>query len=183
MARLAAAPGAALSFTTEGGPLFYEGALRYARRDPPQRPLENGIFVTKSMRVLRRDAEPAAASTFRVGDYVQVDVMLSSPIARDLVVLDDPIPAGFEAVNQSYANRDRQPFHVDAAAHQVTHRELRDDRVVTFFDELPAGQLRTTYVLRVVSGGTYVVPPTRAECMYAPDVFGRTAASVAVTTP
>jgi hypothetical protein len=114
---------------------------------------------------------------------VQVDVMLSSPVARDLVVLDDPLPAGFEAVNMSFANRDRRPFHVDAAEHLVTHRELRDDRVVTFFDELPAGQMRTSYVLRVVSGGTFVVPPTRAECMYAPDVFGRTAASVTVAKP
>jgi hypothetical protein len=183
MARIAAAPGATLSFTTEGGPLFYEGALRYARREPPQKPLENGIFVTKSMRILRRDEAPATASTYHVGDYVQVDVMLSSPVARDLVVLDDPLPAGFEAVNMSFANRDRRPFHVDAAEHLVTHRELRDDRVVTFFDELPAGQMRTSYVLRVVSGGTFVVPPTRAECMYAPDVFGRTAASVTVARP
>jgi len=183
MARFTAAPGGTLSFTTEGGPLFYEGALRYARREPPTRPLENGIFVTRSMRLLRREAEPLAATTFRVGDYVQVDVMLATPVARDLVVLDDPFPAGFEAVNQSFANRNRQPFHTDAADYHVTHRELRDDRVVTFFDQLPAGQLRTTYVLRVVSGGTYVVPPTKAECMYAPDVFGRTAASVTVAKP
>jgi uncharacterized protein YfaS (alpha-2-macroglobulin family) len=183
MARMASAPGATLSFTTEGGPLFYEGALRYARREPPTRPLENGIFVTKSMRLLRRDAEPAETSTFRVGDYVEVDVTLASPVARDLVVLDDPIPAGFEAVNQSFANRERQPFRSDPSEHHVTHRELRDDRVVTFFDELPGGQVKTSYVLRVVSGGTYSVPPTKAECMYAPDVFGRTAASGTVARP
>ncbi len=184
MARLAVAPGATLSFTTtDGVPLFYEGALRYARREPPQKPLENGIHVTRSMRLLRRGAEPVTTAIFRVGDYVQVDVMLSSPVSRDLVVLDDPFPAGFEAVNQSFANREREPFHADPSASHVTHRELRDDRVITFFDELPAGQVRTSYVLRVVSGGTYRVPPTRAECMYAPDVFGRTAASVTVTRP
>lgn len=183
MTRLSAAPGATLSFTTDGAPLYYEGALRYARREPPQKPLESGIYVTRSMRLLRRDAEPAAVSAYHVGDYVEVDVMLSSPVARDLVVLDDPIPAGFEAVNQRFANRDRQPFLTDPSTHHVTHRELRDDRVVTFFDELPAGQLRTSYVLRVVSGGTYAVPPTKAECMYAPDVFGRTAASVVVAKP
>ena len=183
MARFAGAPGATLSFTTEGGPLFYEGALRYARTEPPQKPLENGIYVTRAMRLLRRNAAPVSTSIFRVGDYVQVDVMLASPVSRDLVVLDDPFPAGFEAVNQSFANREREPFHADPGASHVTHRELRDDRVVTFFDQLPAGQVRTSYVLRVVSGGTYKVPPTRAECMYAPDVFGRTAASVTITRP
>ena len=184
MARLAEAPGAALLLSTDGAPLFYEGALRYARREPEARPLENGIYVTKSMQLLRRDGEPTPASSLRVGDYVEVHVMLQTPIARDLVVLDDPIPAGFEAVNQSFASGRSGPFGGDdRGAHEVTHRELRDDRVVTFFDELPAGQLRTSYVLRVVSGGRFAVPPTRAECMYAPEVFGRTAASITVTRP
>lgn len=186
MARLAKAQGAALSFTVEGGAsLFYEGVLRYARKDPPTTPLEHGISVVKTMRVLRRDGMPPAKerSDFRVGDYVEVIVTLATPVSRELVVLADPLPAGFEAVNQSYANASRQTFYSDVS-HDVTHRELRDDRVVTFFDRLPAGtSQQTRYLLRVMAGGRYVVPPTKAECMYAPDVFGRTAASVVDAAP
>ena len=177
MTRLVASAGGTLSFTAEGGPLFFEGALRYARRELPQTPLEHGIHVAKTMHVLRRNADPTVTTDFRVGDYVEVDVLLASPVQRDLVVLDDPLPAGFEAVNQTFANRDAAMIRPDAS-NAVTHRELRDDRVVTFFDALPAGEHHTSYVLRVMSGGRFVTPPAKAECMYAPDVFGRTGASV-----
>jgi uncharacterized protein YfaS (alpha-2-macroglobulin family) len=182
MARLVAASGGSLSFTSEGGPLFFEGTLRYARREPPKTPLEHGIHVAKTMRVLKRNAAAVVTTDFRVGDYVEVDVLLASPVARDLVVLDDPLPAGFEAVNQTYANRDAAMIRADVS-HAVTHRELRDDRVVTFFDVLPSGEHHTSYVLRVTSGGRFVTPPAKAECMYAPDVFGRTAASVIDARP
>jgi uncharacterized protein YfaS (alpha-2-macroglobulin family) len=182
MARLLSASGATLSFTTEGGPLFYEGALRYARREPPQAPLEHGIHVAKTMRVLQRHGDPALVTRFRNGDYVEVDLVLASPVPRQLVVVDDPIPSGFEAVNQSYANANRQAFRPDASS-IVTHRELRDDRVVTFFDELPSGVHHTSYVLRVISPGKFVTPPTKAECMYAPDVFGRTGAATIEARP
>ena len=39
------------------------------------------------------------------------------------------------------------------------------------------------YVLRVTSGGRFVAPPAKAECMYAPEVFGRTGASVVDAKP
>jgi uncharacterized protein YfaS (alpha-2-macroglobulin family) len=164
--------------------LFYEGALRYARLEPPRTPLEHGIHVVKTMRVATGagTGAPRSGSEVRVGDYVIVDVLLASAVARDLVVLDDPIPSGFEAVNQTYANTDIRAIYADPSR-EVTHRDLRDDRVVTFFDALPAGQHRTSYVLRVISGGRFVVPPAKAECMYEPDVFGRTAASTIDAKP
>jgi uncharacterized protein YfaS (alpha-2-macroglobulin family) len=174
MARLFGAPGAALTFKADGAPLFYEGALRYARREPPAQPLEHGIVVAKTMRHVHA-ASTSAPAVYRVGDYVEIDVALWTPSARDLVVLDDPLPAGFEAVNQSFLNSDRRGTVPDTSKH-VTHRELRDDRVVTFFDTLPAGVSHTAYLVRATSPGKFAAPPAKAECMYAADVFGRTAA-------
>lgn len=182
MAKLSGAPGAALSFKTDGAPLFYEGTLRYARRDPPAQPLAHGLHVVKTMRLLSASGENAAGGPFRVGDYLEVDVGLEAPVARDLVVLDDPLPAGFEAVNQSFVNADRRAMGHEPSPH-VTHRELRDDRVLTFFDTLPAGTTHATYVVRAIAAGTFMAPPTKAECMYAADVFGRTAAGTIVVRP
>jgi uncharacterized protein YfaS (alpha-2-macroglobulin family) len=37
---------------------------------------------------------------------------------------------------------------------------------------------------RATTPGTYLVPPTKAECMYEPETFGRTAGSrLEVTAP
>ena len=54
---------------------------------------------------------------------------------------------------------------------------MKDDRVLTFFDHIEPGMYRVHYLARATSVGTFVVPPTRVEAMYVPEVYGRTAAS------
>ena len=177
MSKLQGAPAGLLSFRAEGGSLFYEATLRYARKQAPASPFEHGIHVARSLKLTRGHAS-VAANDLRVGDTVEVDVVLGSAMPRELVVLDDPIPAGCEAVNQSFANSDQR--NQDTSV-QITHRELRDDRVLSFFDRLPAGLTHVGYQLRVIAPGRFAHPPAKAECMYAPDVFGRTEASVIET--
>ncbi len=55
------------------------------------------------------------------------------------------------------------------------HQQLRDDRTEAFTTFLPAGVYTYSYVARATTPGTFVVPPTRAEEMYAPETFGRAA--------
>ncbi|HET9934557.1 MAG TPA: hypothetical protein VFQ35_27825, partial [Polyangiaceae bacterium] len=57
------------------------------------------------------------------------------------------------------------------------HRELRDDRVLTFLSHVDPGIYHFRYLARATTPGRYVVPPLRAECMYSPEVSGRTAAT------
>ena len=175
MSKLQRVPGGALSFSAQGAPLFYEASLRYARKEPPQSALEQGIHLTRSLRVIRQGAS-LPLSDLRVGDQVEVELALASAVPRELVVLDDPVPAGFEAVNQNFANADHSD--VRSVSQTVTHRELHDDRVLSFIDRLPAGVTHTSYRLRVIASGRFTHPPAKAECMYAPEVFGRTAAAI-----
>jgi hypothetical protein len=170
-ARLLAAPGAALTFEARDGALYYEGLLRFARKELPRAPLEHGIAI-------ERVARPRSPGPVRAGDYVDLVLLVTTPLARDQVVLDDPLPAGFESVDASYLTTMRAAADVDHGDAPFAHREMRDDRVLTLVDRLPAGSHRYTYVVRATTPGRYVVPPAKAECMYAPDIYGRTAASV-----
>ena len=49
--------------------------------------------------------------------------------------------------------------------------------MLTFSEHLEPGMYRVTYLARATSVGTFVVPPTRIEAMYSPEVYGRTAAT------
>jgi uncharacterized protein YfaS (alpha-2-macroglobulin family) len=49
--------------------------------------------------------------------------------------------------------------------------------VLTFVEHMAAGMYHYRYLARATTFGRFVVPPTRAECMYEPALFGRTAAS------
>jgi uncharacterized protein YfaS (alpha-2-macroglobulin family) len=57
------------------------------------------------------------------------------------------------------------------------HTELRDERVAAFAERLPAGVYEYTYLARATTPGRYLAPPTRAEEMYAPELFGRSAST------
>jgi hypothetical protein len=52
---------------------------------------------------------------------------------------------------------------------------MHDDRVLLFADSLAPGIHAHRYLARALSSGSFVLPGTTAEKMYAPEVFGRSA--------
>jgi len=204
-ARLVAMAGAPLGFTVEGqGRLFYEARLRYAKKALPRDGLERGFYVRKTLRTVQpegladalKSVPEGSARGFRGSDLVLGDIVVVTPSPREFVVIDDPLPAGFEAVDARLATTgasadvdaasarsgaDAPGDDDDVAAERGYRpssfvREIRDDRVLFFVDHLSAGMFHYRYLARATSLGTFVLPPTKAEEMYAPEVFGRTGA-------
>jgi uncharacterized protein YfaS (alpha-2-macroglobulin family) len=52
---------------------------------------------------------------------------------------------------------------------------MRDERAEAFSTLLWDGVYDYSYVTRATTPGHYVVPPAKAEEMYSPEVFGRSA--------
>jgi uncharacterized protein YfaS (alpha-2-macroglobulin family) len=189
------------------GDLFYEARLRYARKEMPRDDLDRGFFVRKLVRgVAPADLKKALGtlpgeSQARVaaGDLVLVDLIVVTTTPREQVVVDDPLPAGLEPVDTTLETTARSLDVADAggqgedddaaesgddaraAGHAWSyawfHREMHDDRVLTFVEHMPVGMFHYRYLARATTPGKFVVPPTRAECMYQPEVFGRTGAT------
>ncbi len=197
-----------LAFQVEGkGRLFYEARLRYARTELPTLPLDRGFFVKKLVRSVKADAlsdalrtiPESSSTTASASDLVLVDLFVVTPDPRQQVIIDDPLPAGLEAVQANLATTARdlavtepggegdqgdeeEARDVDQRATGSTyqqswyHREMHDDRVLTFVDRMAAGMYHYRYLARATTTGRFVVPPTRVECMYEPEIFGRTGA-------
>jgi uncharacterized protein YfaS (alpha-2-macroglobulin family) len=55
------------------------------------------------------------------------------------------------------------------------HQNLRDQRAEAFTTYLWDGVYTYSYVARATTPGEFVVPPAKAEEMYSPEVFGRSA--------
>src|SRR5690606_29503971 len=111
---------------------------------------------------------------------------------RTHVALVDPLPAGLEPRNPSLAVSTTTPPDDGGGAGDVVplwrcscwqwfeHQNLRDDRAEAFTGYLAAGTYEYSYVARATTPGRYVVPPARAEEIYAPEVFGRSATTTVV---
>jgi alpha-2-macroglobulin len=195
------------------GDLFYEAKLSYARRDLPSDPIDRGISVRKLVRAVSADGLADALATVPaqtqthvpLGGLVLVDLVVMTTTPRLQVVVDDPLPAGLEPVDSTLATTaasisvdsgdsdegadGADGNNADAVASGTawgsseSHREMRDDRVLTFVDSMAAGMYRYRYLARATTAGVFVVPPTKAECMYEPAVFGRTAGSRLEVSP
>ncbi len=207
--KVAGLPGASLVFEKRGtGTLFYQARLRYARRTLPTDTLDQGFFVQKALRPVTPEALPQAlasiadmsAPRFSGGDLVLADLVIVTPSPRDFVVVDDPLPAGFEAVDSHLATSsnaigvgdssglpcpgcDDEESRDELAAGRTffedyTQRELRDDRVLFFVDHMAAGMYHYRYLARATTLGKFVMPSTRVEEMYTPETFGRNGATL-----
>ena len=185
-----------LSVTNSSAPVYYFITVREVPRARPVRPVINGITV-------ERWYEPVNSKTpitsIAAGELVRVRLRITVPDERHFVVLDDPLPAGLEAVDLSL--RTISPFgdaaHLEGEQREerpyedigwyfgswdsgmwsaFDHKEIRDDRVVYFATLLWKGRYTATYLARATTAGTFIVPPAHAEEMYNPAVNGRTGA-------
>jgi hypothetical protein len=179
------------------GRLYYRLGLRYAPEDLDLDPLDRGFVVQRAYEAINDpdDVTLGADGIWHIkpGAEVLVRLTMVADSRRTHVALVDPMPAGFEALNPALAvtgpiRPDDVPGGDDTAFGRGTywwwqwfeHQNLRDDRAEAFASLLWAGTYEYTYVARATTPGTFVVPPTKAEEIYAPETFGRSGSDVVI---
>ena len=162
------------------GRLYYRLGLRYAPDDLDLEPLDRGFVVERSYEAVGDPddvwLDDDGVWHVRAGAEVRVNVTMFNDSRRTMMVLIDPLAAGFEPLNPALAVTGS--FDARGRSHRwwgswYQHQNLRDDRAEAFSTYLLAGTRRYSYVVRATTPGSFVVPPARAEQIYAPEVFGR----------
>ncbi len=170
------------------GTLYYGIRMNYyPRRD--SLPRDEGIAILKTISPI--GGSPQSSGKFGAGLVYKVTLTVVTPQERHFVVVDDPLPAGFEAINLSFETESRQlaqGLHNEDVNNEYddywwggfNHVEQKDDRVLIFADALLAGVHTYSYLVRATTYGTFGMPATHAEQMYEPEVFGRTVGKIIV---
>ncbi len=175
-----------LTFKEEGsGSLFYVARLKYASAAASREAMDQGIHVEREYAPLKGGA---ATTSYKAGELIQVTLKFKLTKERRFVAVTDPIPAGFEPVESWFATTARdlaQTQDEDTEQSQqwldawqrggFDHVERHDDRVLLFATRLSEGEHSFRYVVRATTAGSFKVESARAEEMYEPEVFGRTA--------
>ena len=192
------------------GKLYYRLGLRYAPADLAMKAESQGFSVFRTYEPLAQGGAPADPETVRrmpdgsyeikAGSLVRVNLTLVAKDRANFVVVDDPLPAGFEGQNASFATTlqdvnggvtseryDRGGDDMWGGAEDgwwwwrpwwsFSHTELKDDRMLLFANHLPAGIYTYSYTARATTIGEFQLPPIHAEAMYAPEQFGHGASS------
>jgi uncharacterized protein YfaS (alpha-2-macroglobulin family) len=174
------------------GRLYYRLGLRYAPDDLDLDPLDRGFVVQRTYEAIddSDDVTRDADGTWHIkpGAEVRVRLTMVADSRRTHVALVDPMPAGFEALNPALAVAGPIPQDDSSEFGRGTfwwwqwfeHQNLRDDRAEAFASLLWAGTYDYTYVVRATTPGTFIVPPTKAEEIYAPETFGRSGSDIVI---
>ena len=171
------------------GNLYYSAYLSAALPVEKVEPLDQGLSLSRQYFTL--DAPKTPITEISRGELVRVRLTVVLPSAMHYLVVDDPLPAGLEAVDSTVLTDTAVPTSYTLTDYEqrgwgwwyFTHTELRDEKVVLSADYLPAGTYVFTYLARASTAGTFKVIPPRASEFYFPDVGGRGAGSLFEVRP
>ncbi len=181
-----------LTFAKQGtGTLFYTARFRYAADQLFQDGMDAGFHVQRSYAPYVETGARPASVTYKAGDLIRVTLTFNLTKERRFVAVTDPLPAGFEPVESWFATTaatlgarqdDQGETDDDWTAWWrrggFDHVERHDDRVQLFATRLSEGRHEFSYIARATTSGTFRTAPARAEEMYEPEIFGRTATTV-----
>lgn len=116
-------------------------------------------------------ALPVALAAGRVFD-IGVRTIVDHPV--DGLLIDDPLPAGFEAVDTSFRTA-LQALVPQSNSWEIDTSQIYRDRVVAYAAHLQPGVYDLHYLVRSVTPGTFAWPGARVYLRNAPEEFGRSA--------
>jgi hypothetical protein len=156
------------------GRMYYRLGITYAPKRTDLPALDSGFIVRRSYAAVDDPKDVVHGSDGRwhikLGARVVVTIETLNTTQRHGVAIADPLPAGFEAVNDNLATAERAVLTHDDA---WDYRDARDTRMEAFSMDLAAGTHRLSYTARATTPGTFAAAPAKAEEMYAPETFGR----------
>jgi hypothetical protein len=181
--RLPAGSTHALAITKDGpGRLYYRVGITYAPQQSALPAADAGFIVRRTYTALDNPADVTQLADgqwkIKLGARVRVTLQASASAARYQVALVDPLPAGFEPVNEALVTSERtSPSLLDS---YWNYRNVRDNRVEGFQGNFVAGVHQLSYTARATTPGTFVAAPAKAEEMYSPETFGRSESNTVV---
>jgi hypothetical protein len=139
---------------------------------PLKEPFSSGYQIRKSYAPVDRKRQ----GVWSVGDVIRVRLDLEAQSDMTWVVVNDPVPAGATILG-SGLGRDSQI---------LTGGEKREGWVWPSFEErsleafrayyryVPKGKWSVEYTIRLNTMGSFMLPETRVEALYTPEMFGET---------
>ncbi len=177
--------------TAGDGNLYYTAHLNVSLPVEKISPISQGITISRNY--YDPSDQRVSIQKTKQGELVFVRLTIISPTDLRYVVIDDPLPAGLEAVDKSllssaqYTSPEAPESSYTAPADApwlkksipswgwqfFDHIELRDEKIILSATTLPKGTYTYTYLARATSKGIFhVIPPTAQE-FYFPEVYGR----------
>ena len=146
-------------------------ALQSIAAVPRTQPMNAGYVLKKTVSAV----QGANAQNWRRGDVVRVRLEVNASADMTWVALSDPIPAGATILGSGLGRDSEVAQQGQGQASEgawPAFVERGQDSYRVYWDYLPKGVSVVEYTVRLNNAGDFALPPTRAEALYAPEMFG-----------
>ncbi len=173
----------------EDGWPYVSSSLTFMVEEPFDSPVGQGILVERDYELLtpvwveseqHYEYERSPADSVQVGDFVVATVTLTPSAELRYVLVNEPVPAGFNVVEDDYSFRlagipRRYGDDYWGWNYWYDDREIRDRSIDYWFSRLEE-PVSFTHILRAEHPGEYAALPSQARLLYERDTYGRSAA-------
>lgn len=139
---------------------------------PLTAPFNAGYQVKKTITAV----EQATPGKFSRGDVLRVNVEVIAGADMTWVAVTDPIPGGATILGGGLGRDSEIATRSERSAGGAwpAFEERSFEAFRAYYEYVPKGSFKFEYTIRLNNVGDFAMPPTRAEAMYAPEMFGET---------
>ncbi len=162
------------------GYLFYTLEMKYALPDEAQAARDEGLNITYEITdfetgELINVSKDTCDITLQSGKIYKAKVFIQTDRTREYVAVRAPIPSGAEILDSTLVTGGSAAKSSSSSSWHswLSHKNIKDNEAQFFWDEMHSGRYSLDFTFRAVRRGIYPTPPVQGECMYEPEVFGR----------
>jgi uncharacterized protein YfaS (alpha-2-macroglobulin family) len=154
---------------------------------PRTAPFFAGYQIKKTITPVEQANKSLPAGQYSRGDVLRVELEINASSDMTWVVVGDPIPGGATLLgsglgrDSQIATQGQKPA---SGAGWLAFEERSFEAYRAYYEYLPRGVVKLSYTVHLNNAGSFALPPTRVEAMYAPEMFGEAPnAKVVVQNP
>ncbi|HUM69892.1 MAG TPA: hypothetical protein PLK31_13725, partial [Chloroflexota bacterium] len=158
--------------------------------------VDRGITVQRTYYLADCEKDCQPLTEIPLGEVIRVQLTVVAPTNLLFARIEDPIPAGTEALDPNLATTaafyqgniqrtDLEERYSDGywGWWYFNQIQYHDEKVMFTAEYLPAGTYQYTYYLQTTLPGTFQVPPATVSQEFFPDVFGRSDGIILEVSP
>ncbi|HAM52166.1 MAG TPA: hypothetical protein DCP92_16295, partial [Nitrospiraceae bacterium] len=137
---------------------------------PLKGPLSSGYKIVKTITpVIQKEK-----GKWSVGDVARIKLELEAQSDMTWVVVNDPVPAGASILGIGLGRDSSLLTQAEEWKGYVwpAFEEKSFDSYKAYFEFVPKGKWQVEYTIRLNNEGKFLLPNTRVEALYAPEMFG-----------
>ena len=172
-----------IKLSTSGtDPLYYDIITNYSTQ-------KTASHAAGNITITRRYLDPKTnqpLETISEGQLVKVELMVRMPEDASFVIVEDHLPGGLEALNESLNSTTQDAINYEFEYYDeiffwqdygYNYKEIHGDRVSFFITELKQGSKTFKYLARATTSGNFTALPAEAYAMYDEQIWGRSSSA------